>query len=139
MEQGKSKGKGIRGWLLSSTWDQARDTGMAMTLICLLFAYWGHYPRFLPLAIVLLLLTMIVPQIFRPLAVLWFGLSHIMGNVVSKVILTLIFFLMVTPMGLIRRWAGKDSLQLGQWKKGPGSVFVSREGMIRPEDLTNPY
>lgn len=139
MEKAKTRGKGIRAWLLSSTRDQARDTGMAMALICLLFAYWGHHPRFLLLAIILLLLTMIVPQVFRPLAVLWFGLSHIMGNVVSKVILSIIFFVIVTPIGLIRRWAGKDSLQLRKWKKDTGSVFVTREGVILPEDLQNPY
>jgi hypothetical protein len=73
------------------------------------------------------------------LAVLWFGLSHIMGNLVSKVVLSLIFFVLVTPIGLIRRWAGKDSLQLGKWKKDRGSVFVAREGVILPEDLINPY
>ncbi|MBI4796697.1 MAG: hypothetical protein HY790_12825 [Deltaproteobacteria bacterium] len=139
MEKAKTKGKGLRAWLLSSTQDQARDTGMAMVLICLIATYWWQLPRFLPLAIILLLLTMAVPQVFRPLAVLWFGLSHIMGNLVSKVVLSVIFFVLVTPIGLIRRWAGKDSLQLGKWKKDRGSVFVAREGVILPEDLNNPY
>ena len=139
MEKGKTKGKGIRERLLSATRTQARDTGMAMALICLLLAYWGHHPKFLPLAIIILLVTMVVPQVFRPLAVLWFGLSHVMGNVVSKVVLSIIFFLVVTPIGLIRRLSGKDTMQLQQWKKDQSSVFVTREGMIRPEDLHNPY
>jgi hypothetical protein len=139
MEKAKTKGNGVGAWLLSSTKDQARDTGMAMALICLLLAYWGHHPKFLPLAIILLLVTMVVPQVFKPLAVLWFGLSHIMGNVVSKVVLTIVFFILVTPIGLIRRWAGKDSLRLREWKKGTDSVLVTREGAICPEDLQNPY
>ena len=139
MEKAKSKDKGILARLLRATNDQARDTGMAMVLLCLLLAYWGRHPLFLPLAIVLLLLTMAVPQVFRPLAVLWFGLSHIMGNLVSKVVLTILFFGLVTPIGLIRRWAGKDSLQLQKWKKDTGSVFVARQGEILPEDLINPY
>lgn len=139
MEKVRSKGKGIRGWLLSATRDQARDTGMAMALICLLFAYWGQRPVFVPLAIVLLLLTMAAPQVFKPLAVFWFGLSHVLGNVVSRVILSIVFFVLVTPIGLIRRWAGKDSLQLRKWKQGADSVFVARDGVIRPEDLNNPY
>lgn len=139
MEKGKTTGKGVKGWLLSSTREQARDTGMAMALICLLFAYWGHHPRLLPLAIIILLVTMVVPQVFRPLAVLWFGLSHVMGNVVSKVVLSIIFFVVVTPIGLIRRMTGKDSLRLRQWKQDHSSVFVTREGVIRPEDLQNPY
>jgi multisubunit Na+/H+ antiporter MnhG subunit len=139
MEQAKAKRNGILARLSSATTGQARDTGMAMVLICLLFAYWGQRPFFLPLAIILLLLTMTAPQVFRPLAVLWFGLSHVMGNVVSKVILTIIFFVLVTPVGLIRRGLGKDSMQLRKWKQDTDSVMVVREGAIRPEDLDNPY
>ena len=54
---------------------------------------------------------------------------------VSKIILTLIFFLIVTPVGLIRRWTGADSLQLKKWKQGTDSVFVERQGVIQDKDL----
>jgi polyferredoxin len=139
MNPEKPKGQGLLAWLGRATNDQARDTGMAMVLICLILAYWWGYPRFLPLAIVFLLLTMTWPKIFRPLAVLWFGFSHVMGSVVSRVFLTILFFGLVTPIGLIRRWMGKDSLQLRKWKKDRGSVLIEREGAIAPEDLVNPY
>jgi hypothetical protein len=125
--------------LLSATPEQAKDTGMAMVLLCLLLGYWGKLPQFLPLSIVLLLLTMAWPAAFKPLATLWFGLSHLLGNVVSRIILTLIFFLLVTPIGLIRRCLRSDSLQLKKWKKGRGSVFVEREGVITGKDLADPY
>jgi hypothetical protein len=124
---------------LQSTPEQARDTGMAMVLICLLLGYWGKFPRFLPVAIVLLILTMAWPKAFTPLAGLWFGLSRLLGNVVSRVILTALFFLLVTPIGLIRRLLGADALQLKKWKQGKDSVFVVREGVIQAKDLTNPY
>jgi hypothetical protein len=139
MEQGKTKGNSWLSRLGSATTDQAKDTGMAMVLICLLLAYWGRRPGFVPVAIGVLLVTMAWPQVLRPLAVFWFGLSHLMGNLVSKVILTILFFLLVTPIGLIRRWAGADSLQLKKWKQGRGSVFKVREGEVLPQDLTNPY
>ena len=139
MEKAKVKGRGILAYLLSSTRDQAKDTGMAMVLICLILAYWGGRPQFLPLALALLLLTMVWPDAFRPLAVLWFGLSHLLGNLVSRIVLTIIFFVLVTPIGLIRRWAGADSLQLKKWKKDTRSVFMEREGAILPKDLDHPY
>jgi len=138
MKKAKRKGN-ILARLFDATPGQARDTGMAMVLICLLLAYWGARPRLVPLAIVLLLLTMVWPKAFRPLAGLWFGLSHLMGAIVSKVILTLLFFFLVTPVGLVRRWAGADSLQLKKWKKDRSSVFVVRQGNIQPQDLQNPY
>jgi hypothetical protein len=126
-------------WLLSSTKEQAKDTGMAMVLICLLLGYWGKFPKFLPVSVVLLLLTMTWPNAFRPLATLWFGLSHLLSSVVSRVILTVVYFLVVTPIGLIRRLSGADSLQLKKWKQGQDSVFIVREGAIQGKDLENPY
>jgi len=112
---------------------------MAMVLICLLLGYWGKFPKFLPVSLVLLILTMAWPNAFRPLAGLWFGLSHLLGQVVSRVILTVLFYLLVTPIGVIRRWSGADALQLKKWKQGRDSVFVVREGAIQGKDMTNPY
>jgi hypothetical protein len=126
-------------WWLKSTPEQAKDTGMAMVLICLLLGYWDKFPKFLPVSLVLLLITMVWPNAFRPLAVLWFGLSHLLSSVVSRVILTVVFFLIVTPVGLIRRLFGADALQLKKWKKSQDSVFVTREGVIQEKDLLNPY
>jgi hypothetical protein len=135
---GSQRSKFLSRWL-SSTKEQAKDTGMAMVLICLLLGYWGKFPKFLPLSLALLILTMAWPNAFRPLAGLWFGLSRLLGEIVSRIILTLIFFLLVTPIGLIRRWSKADSLQLKKWKNGGGSVFVTREGAITGKDLVNPY
>jgi hypothetical protein len=124
---------------LTSTPEQAKDTGMAMVLICLLLGYWGKFPKFLPVSLVLLLITMIWPKAFRPLAGLWFGLSHLLSSVVSRVILSILFFLVVTPIGLIRRWTGADALQLKKWKQGRDSVFTVREGPVQGKDMLNPY
>jgi hypothetical protein len=139
MAKEQVKGGKPASWWLKSTPEQARDTGMAMVLICLILGSWGKFPKFLPVSIVLLLITMVWPNAFRPLARLWFGLSHLMGNVVSRVILTILFFGLVTPIGVIRRWWGADALQLKKWKQGPDSVFIEREGAIQAKDLTQPY
>jgi hypothetical protein len=112
---------------------------MAMVLICLLLGYWGKFPKFLPVSLILLLINMTWPNAYRPLATLWFGLSHVLSSVVSRVILSILFFLVVTPIGLIRRLTGADALQLKKWKQGQDSVFVVREGAIQGKDLENPY
>jgi len=139
MKKTKSqRSKFLSRWL-SSTPEQAKDTGMAMVLICLLLGYFGKLSQYLPLSIALLLLTMACPKAFKPLAGLWFGLSHLLGIVVSKIILSVVFFLVVTPVGLIRRIFGADSLQLQKWKKDGSSVFIVREGPVQGEDLTRPY
>ena len=135
----KLKGDTHKSWWLKSTPEQAKDTGMAMVLICLLLGYWGKFPKFLPVSLVLLFITMAWPKAFKPLAGLWFGFSHLLGSVMSRVILTVLFFLIVTPIGVIRRWAGADALQLKKWKQGQDSVFVVREGPVQGKDMANPY
>ena len=135
----KLKDANPKSWWLKSTPEQAKDTGMAMVLICLLLGYWGKFPKFLPVSLVLLLITMAWPKAFKPLAGLWFGLSHLLSSVMSRVLLTVVFFLIVTPIGVIRRWTGADAMQLKKWKQGQDSVFVVREGPVQGKDMANPY
>jgi hypothetical protein len=131
--------KGVFAWLLSATPEQARDTGMALTLLCLIVVYFWQAYRLMPLAMVLLVITMAWPRAFHPLAGLWFGLAHLIGTVMSTVILTVLYFVLVTPIGLVRRAFGADSLQLKKWKKGNDSVFQVRADLIQKKDLQTPY
>ncbi len=127
----KLKGANPMAWLLSSTKEQAKDTGMAMVLICLLLGYWGKFPKFLPVSLVLLILTMAWPNAFRPLAVLWFGLSHLLSQVMSRVILTVVFFLVVTPIGVIRRLMRGRCPAVEEMETRPG-LGVRGAGGTRP-------
>lgn len=119
--------------------DQARDTGMAMVLICLLVVLIGDRQQFVGIAVILLLVNMIKPMLYKPVARLWLGLSHLLGTVMSKIILTVLFFIMVTPIGMIRRVLGRDTLQLKKWKKGTDSVFRRRDHLFEADDIKHPF
>lgn len=119
--------------------DQAKDTGMAMVLICLICGLSLGRPVFYPLAAALLVLNMIWPGAYKPAAKVWFGLSHKLGSVVSRILLTVVFYLLVAPVGLLRRIAGKDSLRLKAWKRGKDSVFRRREHVYSSADIEHPY
>ncbi len=118
---------------------RSRDTGMAMVLICLLLLLTGQRPWLIGVAITLLVVTMTRPQLFAPIAKIWFGLTHLLGSVVSFVILTLIFYVVVTPVAIIRRLKGADALQLKQWHRTTTSAFVEKEHTYVPSDLEHPY
>lgn len=121
------------------TRDESRDTGMAMVLL-LLIAHLAIGQRSIVTgAIVALVLVMTVPSVFGPVAVVWLGFSHLLGSVMSRVMLFLVFALVVTPMGVVWRWAGKDSLQLRRFKDGSQSVFVTRSHVFTSADLDKPY
>lgn len=110
-----------------------------MVLICLLFGYFSRNYHLISLAIILLIVNMIVPNVFQPLAKIWLGISQVLGTIMSKFILTIIFFIVVTPVGLIRKVFGTDTLNLKKWKKDANSVFTIRDHLFRPEDIDKPY
>jgi hypothetical protein len=84
-------------------------------------------------------MVMTIPRIFKPFAAFWFWLSETLGNIASKIVLSLLFFGLVLPMGLFRRILQKDSLQLGCWRNGDQSVFRPRNQKFSAKDLENPY
>ena len=84
-----------------------------MILIFLLVDYFRQNDsQFLLVPLALLVVTMTWLAIFTPLARIWFGLSHILGGIASKVLLALVFFLVATPIGLLRRMKGADDMRL---------------------------
>jgi energy-coupling factor transporter transmembrane protein EcfT len=119
--------------------DQAKDTGLAIILILLIIEYVKR-PGWLTLCtMAVLILTMTYPAALKPLGRIWFGFSHILGTIVSKIILSLVFFLIVTPIGLVRRISGADPMRNKLWKKGDDSVLVKRDHHYSSEDLQKPY
>lgn len=121
------------------TRDQSRDTGMAMVLLLLLaLLKWGRN-ELLIAALIVHVVNMIVPQVFRPVAIAWFGLAHLLGAVASRVLMFVVFALVVTPIGLLRRALGKDSLRLRAFRSGDESVMVVRNHTFTAGDLEKPY
>jgi len=121
------------------TVEKCKDSGLALVLICLICYQAWKLPILLILAIVFLLVAMTYPVIFQPFARLWFGLSTALGTVVSKIILAILFFVMVWPVGLVRRMMGKDAMKVRSWKKGEDSVFRVRDHRIEAKDLEHPF
>ena len=118
---------------------QLTDAGMALVLILLLIGFFIRNPLFYKLAIPVLAINMIYPRIYYPFAILWFGLSNLLGSVVSRIILSVVYFIFVVPVGLIRRILGRDSLLLHKFKKDKKSVFRTRNYVFSPEDIKHPY
>ncbi len=121
------------------TKDQAKDTGLALILILLIIEYVRYRHVLILAAGAVLVLTMTQPAVFRPLARIWFGLSHFLGTIVSKIILSIVFFLIVTPVGLMRKVFGADPMKSRLWKKGNDSVLVERNHSYTKADIEKPY
>lgn len=118
---------------------QRSDSGMALVLILLLAAWFSGDIHFAFWAIPVLIITMTFPLLLHPFAKAWFSLSNILGRLVSSLVLALVYAGLVLPVGLLRRMAGKDRLQLSQFNKKETTVFHSRDHLFSREDLERPF
>ena len=107
-----------------------------------LFFLWRHpgrTPYFLIPGGGLMLLGAVLPRTLKWIYIAWMGLAFVLGFVMAHVILTLFFFLVMTPIGLIARLAGKDFLSL-KLDRAARSYWLSREQKTRkPEDYERQF
>jgi len=86
------------------------------------------------ISLIFLILGLLNSKILAPLNKLWFKFGIFIGKIISPLIMVIIFFLVVTPIGLIMRLLGKDILNLkynnsqSYWieKKGPKSKMKNQ-------------
>jgi len=121
------------------TKSQAKDTGMAMVLILIILGFYFENLSYFKYALAGLLISMIFPMAFKYVAIVWLGVSTFMGTIMSKLILSVIFFTIVLPVALFRRLLGKDSLKLKQFKKDTSSVMITRNMTFAKEHIEKPY
>ena len=119
--------------------EQARETGLALTFLALLIAWFTDSRLALLAGLLLQLMVMLRPLLFAPLTAPWLAFARHLGVVSNGLLLGVVFYCLVTPVGLLRRFFGADPLRLRQWRQGDVSVFRCREHRFCPEDLENPY
>lgn len=59
-----------------------------------------------------LVLALMLPRLLRPLNLVWFKFGMLLHRVVTPLVMGLLFFLTVTPVGLLMRATGKDPMRL---------------------------
>lgn len=86
----------------------------------------GIFPYFLALSAVLIVLGIIRPRILNRIHRVWMTIALLIGWVMSHVLLTLLFYLAVTPAGFIAKLSGKDLLDQ-KFRENKPSYWVSRQ------------
>ena len=118
---------------------QCVETGIVLILIVLIIQYKTDTTGLISLGIVLALVALIIPWVYYPIAIVWFGVGKVLGMIMPRVLLSIIFFVVVTPIGVIRRITGKDTLKLNQFKKQRSSVMVDRNHLFTASDLHDSF
>jgi hypothetical protein len=89
--------------------------GIVLILISFLLWYLGKttFIYFSMIGGLFIILAIIAISILRPFHKLWMMLALAMGFVMSRVILTLLFYIVLTPVGIMAKIFGKKFMPLG--------------------------
>ena len=77
-------------------------------------------------AIIFLTLGLLNSKILTPLNKIWFKFGLLLGSIVSPIVMSVIFFFVVTPISSIMRILGKDILNL-KWNN-TNSYWIEKSG-----------
>ncbi len=109
-----------------------RSFGLLFFIVFLIISIWplsySGEIRVLSLviSIIFLILGLINSNILKPLNFLWMKFGIFLGKIVSPLLMAIIFFLVVTPIGLIMRLLGKDLINL-KYNKSK-SYWIEKNG-----------
>jgi multisubunit Na+/H+ antiporter MnhG subunit len=108
--------------------------GVVLILISLLLWYLGKtsFVYFSIAGGLFVILAFITIPVLRPFHKLWMMLALAMGFVMSRVILTILYYLILTPIGLIAKLVGKKFMPLG-FNRSASTYWEKRENPVKQQ------
>ena len=73
----------------------------------------------------LVVVTLLAPKLLTPFNKAWYQLGLLLGKVVSPIVLGILFFMVITPVAIVMRLAGRDALRLR--KQNVKSHWIDRK------------
>ena len=116
---------------------QARKSALLVAAVLLAIAAWNLYRGRTTVVVVfasagaaLVVAGLLVPPAARAFHTAWMRFAVLLGHVNSRVLLTLVYYLVVTPYGVVTRLVGRDPLRR-RGAKGE-SYWVERKTTRQP-------
>jgi predicted membrane metal-binding protein len=122
-----------------------RSFGFTFAAVGAIFALWPLWrleaPRWWLLAVVagLVVVSLLVPQILRPVNRVWLKIGLLLNKIVSPIVLGIIFFGLLTPLGALLRIGGKDPLRLRFETDAPSYWIVRQPPGPAPRSMTRQF
>jgi polyferredoxin len=131
---------------LKTSTRELRRFGLTVGVVFLLLATWfgwrgkWFYPYLLAVGVGLIVPGLVFPAVLRPVYIAWMAMAFMVGLVVSTFLLTLFFYIVVTPIGIAARLFGKDFLS-EKWNTEANSYWlpVRRSEPRRKEEFEQQF
>tara|TARA_B100001029_G_C15048307_1_gene448771 strand:+ start:530 stop:907 length:378 start_codon:yes stop_codon:yes gene_type:complete len=95
-----------------------RSFGLLFFIVFALIALWplmsGGQLRIwpVPISMIFLVLGLLNSKLLSPLNSIWVKLGELLGRIIAPIVMAIIYFTILTPIGLLMRIIGKDLLNI---------------------------
>lgn len=116
---------------IKSTKKDLRDFGLVVGIFFVILGalFWWKgkpfYPYFLEIGTFLIFFGLAFPVVLKPIQKVWMTVALLIGSVMTRVILLVLFYLVITPIGIISRLFGNKFLDL-KIDKSANSYWIKR-------------
>lgn len=121
--------------MMKPTKAQNKDFGLVMTLAATAVAVITGVWTWVYVALVMAAVTAVVPVALTPLSWCWFGLARVLERVVTSVLLAAVYYLVVTPVGLLRRLTAKKDAR----ESSSASTLRDADHLYVPADFNRQF
>ncbi len=115
------------------------ETLAVLAAACIACAMIFKAQAFAYVALGLLLVGLFLRWPAVKLAGAWLGFSAVLGAINSKILLTLVYYLVLTPIALLYRLTHRDPLSLRRADDTRRSYWIVRDHQFGPRDLERPW
>ncbi len=111
-----------------------RSFGLLFFIVFLIIALWPLLNSevlrswALIISLIFLFLGVINSRILNPLQRIWIKIGELLGKIIAPIVMFLVFFIILTPTGIILRLFGKDLLKIKK-NKTSKSYWVNRKNI----------
>lgn len=70
------------------------------------------------LALVFAATALTFPRLLEPVEVVWMAFARVLGAINTRIIMSVFYFLLIVPLGLVLRLIGKDEMKRRRWLAG---------------------
>ena len=111
-----------------------RSFGILFSIVFAIIAFWptinGNPLRLwsIPISVIFLVLGLLNSKLLNPLNIVWVKFGELLGRIVAPIVMAIIYFIIVTPIGLFMRLIGKDLLNIKFSQKN--TYWIKREKKI---------
>lgn len=110
---------------------------LTLVVALLVFFHFYHHKYLFTAAVTLGLIGILFEYLSEKIALAWMWLAEMIGKVMPKVVLSLLYFLFFVPYALIYRLSKKNPLDIKLGNRT--SIYKERNHLYTPSDIENPW